>query len=570
MTCPARLWQVAETLNPCEDIAGAGEEPRNGSPTKNFTMVEVMGGSNTILGRLGMVSHGTAAAVTEPFLTVSSLTMLRHGVRVVRILTVFRLKANVRGNGKVRMTGKRIRKSIYLCAMCAGLISASFPMYAESAEGAGMLGNVAEDIGWDLVEDAIPRDAGLEQQEPRESFAENTAQTADQTTAVPLDVPAQPRMDGFTDLSFDDWYYPYVEALVEKGIVKGTSETEFSPGGTFTAAECAAVITRILNLENQAAEHRERLIQNGLPGAETWYSGYLQLMHEAGIMDVTGYGASLDPIGNIMVVDPARATMPVNRTEFAAMMVRSFELDHTLIRANNTYHEIGGLGHEWIAGGSYEEAAFRRYAEDIADFDAIPVSEADYVLKAYYNGLFNGDDAGNFNPDSLLTRAEMSKVVAAVTDYRLRSRKDYRSLAPAVTQDDFVSDPFGEQYLSQEKAYEILYAAAGNGLSVQFDGDVDRVRCVQTSIAPMGYAVDVLLYRSDKESGGFTPAGSMSLADPGAQNTPCETILEIDDGVCGVLFVLRNVSEGGRPEGALCAVLVDHAFVYENRVASAY
>jgi hypothetical protein len=58
----------------------------------------------------------------------------------------------------------------------------------------------------------------------------------------------------------------------------------------------------------------------------------------------------------------------------------------------------------------------------IADFDEIPQNSREKVLKAYYNGIFNGDAEGRFNPNNNLTRAEMAKVLATIKDFSLRTR----------------------------------------------------------------------------------------------------------------------------------------------------
>ena len=76
-----------------------------------------------------------------------------------------------------------------------------------------------------------------------------------------------------------------------------------------------------------------------------------------------------------------------------------------------------------------------KYAAEIADYWYIPEEARWDVLKAYYNGIFNGDEMGNFNPGSALTRAEMSKVVAVISDPSMRKRNEYRTLA-----DGFVFD----------------------------------------------------------------------------------------------------------------------------------
>ena len=48
----------------------------------------------------------------------------------------------------------------------------------------------------------------------------------------------------FTDCSINDWFYEYVNAAYEKGIIKGISETEFNPYGNITREEAAVMLMR--------------------------------------------------------------------------------------------------------------------------------------------------------------------------------------------------------------------------------------------------------------------------------------------------------------------------------------
>lgn len=244
----------------------------------------------------------------------------------------------------------------------------------------------------------------------------------------------------FTDVKNDAWYYPYIAYLSENGIVKGMTETEFVPQGTFTVAEAAAVITRYLWLEEAALTRKNAMEILDVAGAETWYAGYIQLMYEAGIMDVTQYGCSV--MGrHISIDEPAKLQTPVKRYEFAAFVTRSFELEGTEIRAS-----VGeGLGHEFIYGGAYDESLLESYIPFIADYASIPSEYSYYVLKSYYNGIFNGDDLGNFNPLKNLTRAEMAKVTAVIVNPELRERIDFSSTDSNETVGDGADAPLPDE-----------------------------------------------------------------------------------------------------------------------------
>jgi hypothetical protein len=52
----------------------------------------------------------------------------------------------------------------------------------------------------------------------------------------------------FTDVKETDWFYESVKDVFNKGIMVGTSETEFSPNKFVTRAEMATVISRIMTV----------------------------------------------------------------------------------------------------------------------------------------------------------------------------------------------------------------------------------------------------------------------------------------------------------------------------------
>lgn len=302
----------------------------------------------------------------------------------------------------------------------------------------------------------------------------------------------------FTDVSSDSWYSPYIIYLSESGIVKGMTETEFVPQGTFTVAEAAAVITRYLGLEEQAEMRKNAMQILNVAGADKWYAGYLQLMYEAAIIDVTQYGCSV--MGrHISIDDPSKSEAPVKRYEFAAFITRSFELDETEIRA-----AVGeGLGHEFIYGGSYDKSILTNYIPYIADYSSIPTDYSDYVLKAYYNGIFNGDDLGNFNPLKNLTRAEMAKVIAVVINAELRDHVTVETTA-GNTKEDNISLPEEYYYTDADgntiirPAYtDYLLMTEAQGVSVFTENGSNTVAYTRQGALPSGYQIRIYHYTRD-------------------------------------------------------------------------
>lgn len=309
-------------------------------------------------------------------------------------------------------------------------------------------------------------------------FSENTDGFAVNTT------------ERFSDVSADMWYYPYVIYLAENKIVNGMTPTEFVPGGTFTVAESAAVITRYLGLEDEAAKRKSAMEILGVKGSDKWYSGYIQLMHEAGIIDVQKYGCTLN--GSSVSIDiPEMLESAVKRYEFAAFITRSFELDGTGITTSQ-----GTNGNEFIYNGSYDEGVLELFIPLINDYEDIPEGYGNYVLKAYYNGIFNGDNLGNFNPNSNLTRAEMAKVITVIIDASQRVRLETENKNPDkpsgyVLGDDSFTVYKNVKYLKNEVSDSVLLGEVVSGLSL----NGDKVSFKPSLYYPEGYTVNLRHYR---------------------------------------------------------------------------
>lgn len=354
----------------------------------------------------------------------------------------------------------------------------------------------------------------------------------------------------FADVAADSWYYPYVSRLTETGVIKGITETSFAPNGTFTVAEAAAVITRYLGLDEQAENRKNAMEVLGVAGADKWYAGYVQLLYEAGVIDVTAYGCSV--MGRHISIDtPELLEKPVKRYEFAAFVTRSFELDGTEIRST-----VGeGLGHEFIYSGTYDESMLEKYIPYIADYEAIPASYNYYVLKAYYNGIFNGDDAGNFNPTNNLTRAEMAKVTAVIIDNSLRTRIDVNASRPEMPDmPDSASLPADSFLIIDGKLIlkpsytDALFAAEAMNLGTFYENNLPVVSYTRQSAPPSGYAFRV--YHFTKDAVGFdvniaaakdTSDGYQSLFNPGDRLVLTLVNTQTGETVDAHTFILNGV-----------------------------
>ncbi len=340
----------------------------------------------------------------------------------------------------------------------------------------------------------------------------------------------------FTDVNPDDWFYSYLDYLVSNELIKGKTPSAFEPQSTFSYAECSTVITRYLGLENVAKQRKAELYAMGAECAEIWYSGYFQVMYELGIL--SDYDLFEADGSYITYIDTELSESPVSRYRFAESISASFELDGAL-RARNVPSEIGGRGHEFILGTFYNEDILYEYEYCISDFEDIPKSSRTAILKAYYNGIFNGDVSGCFYPNADLTRAEMAKVLATVTDLSMRTRLIDEGYAPDVSSDMLFNHSLYEGMLTFEAATEILENEAE-----YLDCDGGEIEYSRSFDIPLGYAIDVYIYE-DNGGGLYEMTYECSLRD----GNPLGFEYQSDNA--RILMVLRNTVQGLRTEGVL-------------------
>ena len=123
------------------------------------------------------------------------------------------------------------------------------------------------------------------------------------------------------------------------------------------------------------------------------------------------------------------------------------------------------------------------------------------MLKAYYNGIFCGDDFGSFNPENNLTRAEMAKVATVITDKSQRIRIDTSSASPVVRSglpDDSYVVKDGEKYLKNSVSDAILSAELA-GIVTENENGKPTVSYVRNSPAPEGYCFEICHYSRQKD-----------------------------------------------------------------------
>jgi hypothetical protein len=174
----------------------------------------------------------------------------------------------------------------------------------------------------------------------------------------------------FVDTS-GNWALGDILAMVDKGWMKGVSNTLFMPGKALTRAEAAAEFVRALGLVKQ---------------------GY-----DAGFSDIEGHWAKDDIITakqNGIVTGQGNGLFspeaPVTREEMAVMLDRILQQSETPVEEYNPYWDVSREENPWAYGS---------------------------ILDMTYQGGFKGRPDGAFHAAESVTRAEMAALMNRISSY---------------------------------------------------------------------------------------------------------------------------------------------------------
>ena len=171
---------------------------------------------------------------------------------------------------------------------------------------------------------------------------------------------------GFSDVAADAWYADAVTYVRDNGLMSGTSDTTFTPGGTMTRG---MLVTTLYRMAGSPSLENEDL---GYPFADVpgdaWYADGVYWARLAGV--VGGY--SEDQFG---------PDDPVTREQIAAILWR-------------------------YAGSPAAESG-----TDFADEGSISAYAAQAVDWARTNGIVNGVEDNRFLPQSSATRAQVATIL---------------------------------------------------------------------------------------------------------------------------------------------------------------
>ena len=184
----------------------------------------------------------------------------------------------------------------------------------------------------------------------------------------------------FVDVKPGDWFYDAVSDVYERGLMRGDSETCFSPQGTTSRAMVVTVLARMSGDDIETPSYSPFI--DVVP--DSWYGAAVSWATSNGI--TTGYQDG-----------SFRPDQHLSREEMATFIYRY--LDSRSLAPQS--EEI-----------SFEDAA------DIASW----ASESVRALTGV--GIITGDERGRFNPQNGATRAETATLISRLCVYIENSADD--------------------------------------------------------------------------------------------------------------------------------------------------
>lgn len=178
----------------------------------------------------------------------------------------------------------------------------------------------------------------------------------------------------FSDVDDDEWFAPYIKAAAESGLMRGVSETEFSPRTPLTRAMVMTILYRM------EGEPEVSLENNSYTQSGAWYEKAIAWAYENEIM-------------NGVSETDAAAEKEITREQLAAVIFRY---------AKSKGCDIGAVEHTDIT-------AYSDYSE---------ISE--YAIPAFCytvgSGILKGRSENTLNPKAVPNRAEAAAVLVRLAE----------------------------------------------------------------------------------------------------------------------------------------------------------
>ena len=165
----------------------------------------------------------------------------------------------------------------------------------------------------------------------------------------------------FTDMDYTHWGYYYIKDCVNSGIIKGTSDTTFSPDSTISVAEIITIAVRLAGIKTVSS-------------GENWYDGAVNAAVHSGIIKEGQFDSF---------------TREASRAEVAGML--------GVVKPESSYKAINNIY------AIYDVNEMTPYCGEI--------------YKLYRAGILTGSgNSAAFKPYENITRAETAALVARLLD----------------------------------------------------------------------------------------------------------------------------------------------------------
>ncbi|MDR0951801.1 MAG: S-layer homology domain-containing protein [Oscillospiraceae bacterium] len=173
----------------------------------------------------------------------------------------------------------------------------------------------------------------------------------------------------FGDVTRGAWYCDYVECAYELKLLDGMSDSIFAPQGNLTVAECVKLASCLHQIYNEG----DVTLQNA---QNNWFSNYVNYALQNGVLPYAFMNYN----------------RPATRCEVAVIFANALP----------------------------EEALTAINAERVVPDVASDAWYADEVQELFCAGVLTGYEDGCFRPDSQISRAEISAMVARMAQCDLR------------------------------------------------------------------------------------------------------------------------------------------------------
>lgn len=197
------------------------------------------------------------------------------------------------------------------------------------------------------------------------------------------------------------WAEDDINALVERGVVDGITDTEFDPDGEVTRAQYLKMIMEATGTETAPYRDGECLEAS----AGDWYAPYLQRALDCGLIPeemIAGFRRDvqyeLDENGKAtssraVYYGAFNGSLPITREEMAVLTQYFYQYTRTVLT---------------------NEPTDTSDVKDFNDRSVISLWAANSVKLAVANGFIEGMDNNIFSPKSSTTRAQAAAVILRV------------------------------------------------------------------------------------------------------------------------------------------------------------